>query len=189
MTKPLLLTLALAVSSLYAAAEVEIYKIDPTHSSVKFSIRHFVAKTTGSFNQFEGTLSVDRDDLSNSSVEAIITVPSVNTANKKRDTHLQEDDYFASEKHPLITFKSTHWAKTDNKDSFKVTGHLTMLETTKEVILNVDLLGFGPGRNGAQLSGWEATTQIDRTEWGILGGKPAVGTEVDITINIEAIKQ
>jgi polyisoprenoid-binding protein YceI len=42
---------------------------------------------------------------------------------------------------------------------------------------------------GAQLSGWEATTQIDRTEWGILGGKPAVGTEVDITINIEAIKQ
>ena len=82
-----------------------------------------------------------------------------------------------------------YWAKTDNQDSFKVTGHLTMLETTKEVILNVDLLGFGPGRNGAQLSGWEATTQIDRTEWGILGGKPAVGTEVDITINIEAIKQ
>ena len=132
MTKPLLLTLAFAISSVYATAEVEIYKIDPTHSSVKFSIRHFVSKTTGSFNQFEGTLIVDRDDLSNSSVEAIITVPSVNTANKKRDTHLQQDDYFAAEKHPLITFKSTHWAKTDNKDSFKVTGHLTMLETTKE---------------------------------------------------------
>jgi polyisoprenoid-binding protein YceI len=189
MTKPILLTLALAVSSLYAAAEVEIYKIDPSHSSVKFSIRHFVAKTTGSFNQFEGTLNVDRDDLSNSRIEAIITVPSVNTANKKRDTHLQEDDYFASEKHPLITFKSTQWAKTDNQDSFKVTGNLTMLGTTKEVMLNVDLLGFGPGRNGAQLSGWEATTQIDRTEWGILGGQPAVGADVDITINIEAIKQ
>jgi polyisoprenoid-binding protein YceI len=189
MTKPILLTLALAVSSLYAAAEVEIYKIDSTHSSVKFSIRHFVAKTTGSFNQFEGTLNVDRDDLSNSRIEAIITVPSVNTANKKRDTHLQEDDYFASEKHPLITFKSTQWAKTDNQDSFKVTGNLTMLGTTKEVMLNVDLLGFGPGRNGAQLSGWEATTQIDRTEWGIRGGQPAVGADVDITINIEAIKQ
>ena len=116
-------------------------------------------------------------------------MPSVNTANKKRDTHLQEDDYFASEKHPLITFKSTQWAKTDNQDSFKVTGNLTMLGTTKEVMLNVDLLGFGPGRNGAQLSGWEATTQIDRTEWGILGGQPAVGADVDITINIEAIKQ
>ena len=189
MTKTLLLCLAFALSSLSAIAEVETYKIDPTHSSVKFSIRHFVSKTTGSFNQFKGTLIIDRDDLSNSSVEAFITVPSVHTANKKRDTHLQQDDYFNAEKHPLITFKSSHWAKTENEDSFKVTGHLTMLQTTKEVLLQVDLLGFGPGMKGAQLSGWEATTQIDRTEWGINGGKPAVGTEVDITINIEAIKQ
>ena len=189
MTKPLRLSLAFAVSSLYATAEVETYKIDPAHSSIKFSIRHFVSKTTGSFNQFGGIIIVDRDDLTKSSVEAAIKVPSVDTANAKRDAHLQQDDFFDAAKQPLITFKSSSWATTDKKDRFKVIGDLTMLQTTQEVVLEVDLLGFGPGMDGAQLSGWEATTQLDRTEWGINGGTPAVGADVDITINIEAIKQ
>ena len=60
----------------------------------KFSIRHFVAKTTGSFGEFEGTLKINRDDLTKSSVEATIQIPSVDTNNEKRDAHLQEDDYF-----------------------------------------------------------------------------------------------
>jgi polyisoprenoid-binding protein YceI len=189
MTKPLQLTLAFALSSLSATAEVETYKIDPTHSSVKFSIRHFVSKTTGSFNQFGGMITVDRDNLSKSSVEAAIKVPSVDTASAKRDAHLQKDDFFDTAKHPQITFKSTHWEATDKENTFTVTGDLTMLSTTQQVTLDVDLLGFGPGMKGAHLSGWEATTQLDRTEWGIHGGKPAVGTDVDITINIEAIRQ
>jgi polyisoprenoid-binding protein YceI len=188
-SKTLVLSLALACTSLYASAEVETYKIDPTHSSVKFSIRHFVAKTTGSFGQFAGTITVDRDDLSNSAVEATIQVPSVDTDNAKRDAHLQADDFFDAAQYPAITFKSTQWEKTDNKDHFKVTGNLTMLQTTQAVVLDVHLLGFGPGMKGAELSGWEATTQLDRTAWGINGGKPAVGSDVDITINIEAVKQ
>lgn len=176
-------------SSLSLVANIETYQIDPTHSSVKFSIRHFVSKTTGSFNQFEGILTVNRDDLSQSSVTASIQVNSVDTANAKRDAHLQQDDFFNTLQYPLITFQSTRWAATDEENRFKVTGNLTMLNTTSEVTLDVDLLGFGPGIKGAQLSGWEATTKVDRSTWGILGGKPAVGTTVDITINIEAIRQ
>ncbi|MGJ8654035.1 MAG: YceI family protein [Opitutaceae bacterium] len=171
------------------AANVETYKIDKGHSSVKFSIRHFVAKTTGNFGEFEGTLLVDRDDLTQSSVEATISIPSVDTASEKRDKHLQEDDYFDAAKHPLMTFKSTKWKATDDKDHFKVTGDLTMNGVTKAVILDVELLGFGDGMRGAYLSGWEATSTIDRTEWGINGGQPAVGNDVDITINIEAVRQ
>ena len=56
-------------------------------------------------------------------------------------------------------------------------------------MLTIDLLGFGPGMNGAYLSGWEAKTLLDRTEWGISGGQPAVGAEVNVVINIEAIRQ
>lgn len=189
MKKLAITALALITGTLLVAENIETYTIDPTHSSVKFSIRHFVAKTTGKFNQFEGTIVVDRDDLSKSKVNAKINVDSVDTANKKRDAHLQEDDYFNSIKHPLMTFESTQWETTDKKDVFKVTGNLSMLGTTKEVVLNVDLLGFGPGMNGAYLSGWEAKTVLDRTEWGISGGQPAVGAEVDVTINIEAVRQ
>ena len=64
-----------------------------------------------------------------------------------------------------------------------------MLGVSKEVTLEVELLGIGEGMKGAQLSGWEIETELDRTDWGINGGKPAVGADVDITINIEAIKQ
>jgi polyisoprenoid-binding protein YceI len=170
-------------------ANVEVYEIDTTHSSVKFSIRHFVAKTTGNFTEFEGTLKINRDDLTESSAEATIRIPSVDTNNEKRDAHLQEDDYFNAAEQPLMTFKSTNWAATDQNNAFKVTGDLSFNGVTKPVTLDVELLGFGEGRRGAYLSGWEATTTIDRTEWGVNGGQPAVGTEVDVTINIEAIRQ
>jgi polyisoprenoid-binding protein YceI len=187
MNKTLLCLPALVITALVAqAAEVEIYKIDSVHSSVKFSIRHFVAKTTGNFGQFEGTLKIDRADLTKSSVEATIQIPSVDTDNKKRDAHLQEDDFFNAAKHPQMTFKSTAWKATDDKDEFEVTGDLSFNGVTKPVTLDVELLGFGEGRPGVQLSGWEATATLDRTEWGVNGGQPAVGNEVDITINIEA---
>ena len=189
MKQLLSLALILLCSNLFASEGVETYTIDPTHSSVKFSIRHFVAKTTGQFNQFEGVLTVDRQNLSNSKVTASINVASVDTSSKKRDAHLQEDDYFNAAEYSLITFESTKWEPTDDKNLFKVTGNLTMLDTTKEVVLDVRLLGFGPGMNGAYLSGWEATTQLDRTAWGISGGQPAVGADVDVTINIEAVLQ
>jgi len=166
----------------------EIYKIDPVHSSVKFSIRHFVSKTTGSFGDFEGMLNIDRADLSNSSVEATVKIPSVDTDSKKRDAHLQKDEYFNAKEHPLMTFKSTKWEDAgDNK--FKVTGDLGIRGVTREVVLDVELLGFGDGMRGAYLSGWEATTTLDRTEWGITGGQPAVGNDVAVTINVEAIRQ
>ncbi len=168
---------------------VEIYEIDTVHSSIKFSIRHFVAKTTGNFGDFSGTLNINRGDLSKSSVEATIQIPSVDTDNEKRDAHLQEDDYFNAAEQPLMTFISTKWAATEDESEFKVTGDLSFNGVTKPVILNVELLGFGEGMNGAYLSGWEATTTIDRTKWGVNGGQPAVGNEVDITINIEAIRQ
>lgn len=185
----LTLTLALCIAGLSASAQVETYKIDTAHSSVSFSIRHFVSKATGSFNEFEGTLTVDRGNLANSSVEAVIKIPSVDTANAKRDTHLKEDDYFDAEKHPLMVFKSTHWAATDKENTFKVTGDLRMRGITKSVVLDVELLGFGPGMKGAFLSGWEATTVLNREDWGVSGGKPAVGDDVTVTINIEAIRQ
>jgi polyisoprenoid-binding protein YceI len=187
MNKTLLSIPALLLAALVGqATEVETYQIDASHSSVKFSIRHFVAKTTGNFSEFEGTLKIIRADLSQSSVEASIQIPSVDTDNQKRDSHLQEDDYFNAAKHPLMTFKSTSWKATDEENEFKVTGDLSFNGVSKPVTLDVELLGFGEGMRGAYLSGWEATTTLDRTEWGVNGGQPAVGNEVDVTINIEA---
>ncbi len=181
--------LALATTFVAAAsAAVETYKIDTAHSAVGFDIRHFFTKVPGTFNKVSGTIVVDRDNLEQSKVEATIDVATINTREEKRDSHLKSGDFFLAEKFPAITFKSKSWKKTGD-DTFDVTGDLTIKDTTKEVVLQTKLLGFGPGARGAMLSGWEAKTTLDRRDYGISYGQGAVGNEVDVRIDIEAVLQ
>lgn len=171
-----------------AAATVEKYTIDPVHSSIGFSIRHFVSKVPGTFTKFTGTLALDRANLEKSSVEATVEIPSVNTANEKRDAHLQAPEFFDSPKFSTATFKSKSWKKT-GEDTFDITGDLTLKGVTKEVILKAKLLGFGPGMQGAQLTGWEGTATLNKADFGVDGpsmlGK-ALGDEVALNIAVEA---
>jgi polyisoprenoid-binding protein YceI len=182
---PAILALAFAVT---ASAAVETYVIDPVHSSVAFTARHVFSKVAGSFTTFNGTLTIDRANLEKSSVEAVIDVGSVTTASEKRDAHLKTPDFFDAAKFASITFKSKAWKKT-GEDTFDVTGDLTMHGVTKEVVLKTKLLGFGDGLQGAYVSGWEASTTLNRLDYGINGpawlGK-AVGDDIPITISIEA---
>ncbi len=178
-----------AVLSSFASAAVETYTIDPTHSAVGFSIRHFVSKVPGKFSKFSGTIAFDRANPAKSSVEAVIDVTSVNTDNQKRDDHLRNADFFDAAKYSSIKFKSKSWKKT-GENSYDVAGDLTMKDVTKEVVLKVTSLGFGPGMGGAQLSGWEATTTIDKKQWNMNDPAmldAALGDDVTITINIEAV--
>lgn len=183
--------LALVAFGSTTRAAVETYAIDPVHSSVGFTIRHFVSKVPGSFTKFEGRLQVDRDNLENSSVEATIDAASINTNNQKRDAHLRSPDFLEVEKFPRMTFKSKAWKKTD-AETFEVTGDLTLKDVTREVTLKVTSLGFGPGSRGAMLSGWEATTKINKAEFNVKDPPmldAALGDDVTITITIEAVKK
>lgn len=178
---------ALSVAS-FSRAAVETYAIDPVHSSVAFSVRHFVSKVPGKFSKFSGTITVDRDNLEKSSVEASIDVGAINTDNEKRDNHLRSADFFDAGTFPKISFKSKTWKKT-GADTFDVIGDLTIKDVTKEVVLKTKLLGFGAGMPGTQLSGWEATTTINKAEFNVKDPAmldAALGDEVAILLNIEA---
>jgi len=184
------LTLAALLLGLASAASaaVETYAIDPVHSSVGFSVRHFFTKVPGSFTQFSGTITVDRDNLENSSVAVTIDVGSVSTANEKRDNHLKSPDFFDAAKFGTITFKSTAWKKT-GESSYDVTGDLTIHGVTKSVVLKVNSLGFGPGMMGAQLSGWDASVTLNRNDYGVNGPAmlgTALGSDVAVSITVEA---
>jgi len=173
-----------------AALAAETYSIDPVHSSVAFSIRHFVSKVPGKFSQFEGRIVVDRENLERSSAEATIHVASIDTGNQKRDDHLRTADFFDAAKYPTMKFSSTSWKKT-GENTFDVVGDLTLKDVTKPVVLKVTLLGFGPGMGGAQLAGWEATTTIDKKEFNVKDPAmldAALGDDVTITIGVEAKK-
>jgi polyisoprenoid-binding protein YceI len=187
--RSLLLLSGLAVSlTASVRAAVETYAIDPVHSSIGFSIRHFVAKVPGTFAKFTGTLSLDRTDLAKSSAEATIEVGSVSSANDKRDEHLRSPDFFNVAQFPSASFKSTAWKKT-GENTYAISGNLTVRGVTKPVVLNATLLGFGDGMGGAKLVGWEATTKLNRKDFGVDGPAmlgAALGDEVTLTIAIEA---
>ncbi|MDO8539378.1 MAG: YceI family protein [Opitutaceae bacterium] len=179
---------AVAATALHAQAAVETYTIDPVHSSVGFTIRHFVSKVPGKFTKLSGQVSVDRANPANNSVSATIDATSLNTENKKRDDHVRSADFLDAAKFPTIAFKSTSWQKT-GENTYDVSGDLTIKDVTKPVVLKVTALGFGPGMGGTQLSGWEATTKIDKKEFNVKDPAmldAALGDDVTITINIEA---
>ncbi len=186
----LLLVSALALGLLArASAAVETYKIDPTHSAVNYSLRHMLSKFSSNFTKVTGTIVVDRDNLEKSTVEATIDVAALTTDNQKRDEHIKSDAFFDVAKFPNAKFKSTSWKKT-GESTFDVTGDLTIKDITKPVVLKVTLNGFGDGMGpGTILSGWDATTTIKKSDFGLAG--PAMlakvlGDDVAISINIEA---
>jgi polyisoprenoid-binding protein YceI len=169
-----------------ARAAVETYVADPAHSSVNFTIRHVFSDVPGQFTKFNATINVDRDNLENSSAEATIEIGSVSTAQPKRDADLQTPNYFDAAKFPTMTFKSKSWKKA-GAETYNVTGDLTIKGVTKEVVLKVTSLGFGPGmRPGTMVSGWKATTTLHRDDFGVSAAPKILGADVDVTINIEA---
>lgn len=174
---------------LAGSALAETYEIDKVHSSVAFSIRHLVSRTGGTFNDFSGTIQYDPKDPKKTQVEAVIQVASIDTKNEKRDGHLKSADFFAAEKYPTITFKST---KAERKgDVLMITGDFTMHGTTKKITLSVEVLGLGAHpRNNAPVAGFASELVLKRSDYGIdswtdMAG--VLGDEVKVALTIEAI--
>ena len=184
--KRFLVLLSALVLAAAARAAAETYKIDPVHSSTGFSVRHLFSKFTSSFTKTTGTITVDQANMEHNTVEATVEITSISSANADRDKHLQSPDFFDAANFPTATFRSKSWKKT-GADTFDVTGDLTIRGVTKEVVLKVTALGFGPGgRPGTFTSGWEATTVLKRTDFGVSYGPKILGEDVTVNISIEA---
>ncbi len=181
-----LILASMALASVASAnAGVETYDIDPVHTWVGFSIAHFFTKVPGYFSAVKGTIVVDREHLEASTVEAVIEVASITTNTKMRDDDLRSTNFFAAAKFPAMTFKSNSWKSTGG-DAYDVTGVLSMKNVPKVVVLKVKALGFGPGLNGAAISGWEARITLDRRDFDITADQGMIGNQVEVVINVEA---
>ena len=185
MNRLFLALLALASSVLSARAATETFVFDPAHSSVAFSIRHFLAQVPGQFAKVSGRIELDPADFTRNSVTASIDLASVATHAEKRDEHLRTADFFDVANHPTATFTSKAWKKTGD-DTYDVTGDFTLHGVTKELTLAVKYLGRAPGNRGATLTGWQTSLTLKRLDFSI--GKPerSIGDEVAVVINVEA---
>ena len=185
--KTLSLGLAVAIASSVTLAAPVDYKIDPTHTATVFSWNHFGFSTpSANFTDIQGVIKVDNAKPSNSSVEVIIPISSVNTNVPALDKEFQEEAWFNAAKYPNITFKSTK-VETKDKKHFKITGDLTVKGVTKPVVLDAVLNKQGEHPMAkVPAIGFNATTSFDRSAFGIGNYVPNVGDKITVNITTEA---
>lgn len=184
---------ALILVTASAAPEAAVWAIDMPHSSVNFKIRHLgISNVNGTFGEWDGELVFDENDLTAGAADITIRTASVNTDNQKRDDHLRSADFFEVEKFPTITFKSD---KMERKgDGYVLTGKLKIMDVEKSVAIAVDYLGAAETPWGDKRAGFEGTLTIKREDFGV-GWKdikyhpPLIGNDVEITLNLEVVKQ
>jgi polyisoprenoid-binding protein YceI len=171
------------------AAPVE-YAFDPSHSQVVFEYSHLgFSNDTGIINGVTGKLVLDAENPANSSVEATVPLSGLRSIAPELDEHLFGKDFLNTDKSGAVaTFKSTK-VEPDGDDEARVTGDFTLNGVTKQIVLDVDLnkLGAHP-MSGKDAVGFDAETQIKRSEFNLGQFVPAVGDEVQINITVEATK-
>jgi len=172
--------------SLVCAAETQTWQIDPNHTAAQFSVRHLgISTVRGVFEKTSGTVTFDVADPSKTSIEATIEVNTVNTRVQMRDNDLRSPHFFDAAKYPTMTFKSTH-AEGAGAGKLKITGDLTIHGVTKSVIFDVE----GPSQAikdpmGNMRLGANATTKINRNDFGITTMPGVVGDEIQIVLDVE----
>jgi polyisoprenoid-binding protein YceI len=189
LSKVIFLAILLA-RSVSAHAELEIYKIDNAHSFANFSIRHVVSKLSGTFSDLTGNISIDRANLSNSSVDAKINLMSVNTSFTKRDEHIKKEEYLDVGHFADMQFISTKVIASKSANEGVITGKLTLHGVTKEMTFPFKVLGYARDPWGGYRTGIEAHTNLKASDFGFTWGKAGspVGDEIEVTLLIEGIK-
>jgi polyisoprenoid-binding protein YceI len=169
-----------------AQAAPVTYKLDPGHTMVLFSWNHFgYSNPTANFGLGEGTLVFDEQHPAQSSVDVTLPLANLDTHVPALDKHLKEADFFDADKYTTVTFKSTK-VQPLGGHKFKVTGDLTVHGVTKTVVLAATLNKVGPHpMTKAQAIGFDATTSIKRSDFGVGAYVPNVSDEINIRITTE----
>ena len=187
MRKTLLLTALLALSASAFAAPVT-YKLDPKHTDVLAQWNHMgFANPSAHFGQVDGTLVYDADNVSASSVQVTLPLSGLNSFVADFDKHLRSADFFQAETFPTATFRSTS-VEAVGEGKLKVTGDLTIKDTTRLVVLDVTLNKAGEHPMAKrQAIGFDATASVLRSDFGLGMFVPAVSDEVKLRITTEAL--
>ncbi len=169
-----------------AKAEGGAFVIDKDHAKIIFSLSHFGFSTYyGLFTGFDAKLGFDPKAPAASDLEVTVDMASVATTNPKLDEHLKSADFLDAAKFPTATFKTTK-VTVSGPAAGTVAGTLTLHGVTKPVVLTTSFNGGGVNPISKKyVLGFNATTVIKRSEFGIVTYVPMVGDEVTLTISGE----
>ena len=185
--KKILFSLTLVASVLLVAANAKVYEIDKTHTNVGFKIKHLMISTVnGNFKEYNGAIDFDPKAFTFNSFEGSVKVASINTENKSRDAHLQENDFFKAKKHPELTFKMKKYQKKNDKSGTMI-GDLSIAGVKKEVKFDKEIGGVAQVR-GKEKVGFSLRGTIKRSDFDFAPSskEATLGNEVQIIIDVEA---
>jgi polyisoprenoid-binding protein YceI len=175
-----------------SAFAADNYAIDPTHAWVSFKTNHAGwSHAHGAFKAVSGKIVFDKADVTKSSVEIVLETSSVDTNDDQRNHDLKSPDFLNAEEFPQITFKSTAIQKTGEKTA-KVTGNLTLLGTSKPVVLDVKWNAESalPWDKNTIKTGFSATGSFNPVEFGMKKMTDfGLGPDIALDIDVEAIKK
>jgi polyisoprenoid-binding protein YceI len=170
------------------------YTLDPTHTRIGFVARHaMVTKVRGSFNDFEGTATIDGDNPANSSARVTIQAASIDTRNADRDAHLRSNDFVAMDEFPHITFVSTRVTVVD-ETTYELSGELTIKGVTKPITIPFTFEGAAQDPFGNQRIGFDGSVTISRKDYGLTWnaaletGGVLVSDKIVLEFEVSAIK-
>ncbi|XQA75903.1 YceI family protein [Xanthomonas sacchari] len=178
-----------AAASAAAKGVSGTYTLDPAHTDVLVQWSHFgFSNPSAHFGDVDGTLVYNAQDVSKSSVNVTLPLSGLNSFTAKFDEHLKSADFFDAAKFPTATFKSTKVTSAGG-NKLTVAGDLTIKGTTKPVVLAVTLNGAGPHpMKKVPALGFDATTTVKRSDFGLGAYVPNVSDEVKIRITTEALQ-
>jgi polyisoprenoid-binding protein YceI len=178
-------SLVLVAVPIYATT----YTLDPDHTQGVFRWNHLgFSSPAAQFSQGEGTLEFDQADPTNSSVTVTIPLSSLHTGVPALDDDLKTKKFFDTATFPIATFKSTKVEKGAMTGQLKVTGDLNLHGVTKPVTLAVTIVKVGTNpRTGLPAVGFDATTTLRRSDFGLGAFVPQVGDEIPMRIVSEAV--
>lgn len=162
------------------------YGIDTMHTQLGFSVKHLGISTVhGTFDAFTGSLVVGAS-LADTTVSLDADMTSVNSGNDMRDKHLHGADFFDTEDHPQLTFRST--SIVEHGDGYALNGELTIKGVAQPVTLTASFNGSSvfPMDKSTHF-GFSASGQISRSAFGVSYGIPMVSDEVTLRLDAQFV--
>jgi polyisoprenoid-binding protein YceI len=181
-------TFATSISTSFAQT---VWNVDASHSAVRFTVPHLmVSEVEGNFKKFTGKITAKDVNFTDAKVEFSVDVNTINTDDEGRDKHLKSDDFFAADKYPTMTFKSTSFKKVKG-NKYLVEGDLTVRNVTKHIKLTATYGGTVKDPWGNTKAGFKAQFVIDRQQYGLSFNKTVetggavVGNEITVDLKFE----
>ncbi|KLT67960.1 MULTISPECIES: YceI family protein [Flavobacterium] len=166
------------------------WTIDSSQSDVLIKMRHsIIAYLGGTTNKFDGYVDFKNNEIEDASVEFFLDINNRNDSFQQMDTHLQLNDLFNVNEHPIISFKSTSFQRVSNNINF-FKGDLTIKDVTKVVELDAEFIGVN-SYDGKQKVAFEITGNIKRQDFGLdynsfnHNGGLALGKDMKLIANLE----